>query len=56
MRLAVADLKKFRGGRCRCVLTKRARSARRTAEGRSFEGVLGVLPPENLLKVTLKSY
>ena len=43
----VTDLEKFGGGGCRCILTKRVRIALRPAKGRSFEGVPGVLPPEN---------
>ena len=47
--------RKVRWEGCRCILTKRARSARRPTEGWSFEGISGVSPPEHFLKVTLKS-
>ena len=36
-------------------LNKMGAEPLRPAEGRSFEGVRGVLHPENFLKVTLKS-
>ena len=41
---SVADLEKVWCGGCRCVSTKRARSACRPAEGRFFEGVPGMSP------------
>ena len=47
----MADLKKFCWGGDVAVLTKRARSARRPAEGQSFKGT----PPKIFLKFTLKS-